>query len=98
MRKSVAILLVVGSIVSVSWAEPPVSKPAVPPCDDTASTGKPPCTIDSDSLNQPPRTPQERGVIVPPDIPAEGLPGREPKPKEPVNNTPKPRDHTLKTN
>lgn len=97
MRKSVATLLVIGSIVSISWAEPPASNPAVPPCDDTATTGKPPCNIDSDSVTLPPKTPHERGVIVPPEIPAERVPDRQPMPKDPANPAPKPRDNTLNT-
>ncbi|WP_025870928.1 hypothetical protein [Methylobacillus glycogenes] len=47
----------------------------VPPCDSSAKTSKPDCNTDADSLKQPPAMPGERdSVIVPPEVPAEGLP------------------------
>lgn len=47
----------------------------VPPCDRSAKTSKPDCNTDADSLKQPPAMPGERdSVIVPPEVPAEGLP------------------------
>ena len=73
-----------------AWAAPPVKPPpvnnAVPPCDDAAASQKPSCHIDSDSVNNPPATPDERGVIVPPEIPAEGLPNRDKMPRDPIND------------
>jgi hypothetical protein len=48
----------------------------VSPCEDAAISNKPSCNIDSDSVNVPPKMPHERGVIVPPEVPAEGLPNQ----------------------
>lgn len=53
---------------------------SVPPCDESATSGKPSCRNDSDSINVPPKMPHERGVIkppnMPPEVPAEGLPNQ----------------------
>lgn len=96
MRKSMLMAVVLSSLISTAWAaDKPASKPGhkpppvnntVPPCDNSPNSKKPSCDMDSDSVNVPPKMPQERGVIVPPDIPAEGLPNREKQipPKEPV--------------
>ncbi|MPS49074.1 hypothetical protein [Methylobacillus sp.] len=46
-----------------------------PPCDRNPATGKPNCEVDSESIKAPPTMPRERdSVIVPPEVPAEGLP------------------------
>lgn len=90
MRILIFLLLVMlGSSTATAWAAPPAKKPpinnAVPPCDNSVASQKPSCHIDSDSVNVPPRTPDERGVVVPPEVPAEGLPNREKTPGNPVN-------------
>lgn len=96
IRKSMLMAIVLSSLVSAAWAaDKPATKPGhkpppvnntVPPCDNSPNSKKPSCDMDSDSVNVPPKMPHERGVIVPPDIPAEGLPNREKQipPKEPV--------------
>lgn len=90
MQKTLLFILVTGALSSNVWAAPPVDN-TVPPCDDAAASKKPSCNIDSDSVNQPPKMPHERGVIVPPEVPAEGLPNKEqrrqqqrPHPADPV--------------
>lgn len=75
--------LLFSCITGVSWADAPPVNNTVPPCDNSAITRKPSCNMDSDSIKAPPETPQqkrvrEKGVVVPPEIPAEGLPNREP--------------------
>lgn len=75
-------LLLFSFIASVSWADTPPVNNAVPPCDNSAVTRKPPCNMDADSIKAPPETPhqksvREKGIVVPPEIPAEGLPNRE---------------------
>ncbi|HSH88316.1 MAG: hypothetical protein ACAH08_02340 [Methylophilus sp.] len=99
MRKLILMILVMGPMIGTTWAaDKPVSKPAnkppvnnaVPPCDNSPNSKKPSCDMDSDSVNVPPKMPHENGVIVPPEVPAEGLPNREkdlPSPKEPMQPT-----------
>ena len=49
-----------------------------PPCDNLETTDKPPCDTDSESIKVPTPMPTEKdSVIVPPDIPAEGLPNQD---------------------
>ena len=48
------------------------------PCDNLETTDKPPCDTDTESIKVPAPTPTEKdSVIVPPDIPAEGLPNQD---------------------
>lgn len=81
MQKPISLLLVIsacyGMAGSAVAAPPPPVNNAVPPCDETAHSEKPSCNMDSDSVNQPPQMPHERGVIVPPEVPAEGLPNQQ---------------------
>ncbi|MDP8567303.1 hypothetical protein [Methylophilus aquaticus] len=87
MQKLLHLLLVsfiasTAFMANLSWADTPPVNNAVPPCDHSAVTRKPPCNTDSDSIKVPPETPQqkrvrEKGVVVPPEMPAEGLPNRE---------------------
>lgn len=79
MQKPLSLLLVISACYGMSLnalAAPPVNN-AVPPCDEAARSSKPSCNIDSNSVNQPPQMPHERGVIVPPEVPAEGLPNQQ---------------------
>ena len=79
MQKPISLLLVISACYGIAGsavAAPPVNN-AVPPCDETARSAKPSCNMDSDSVNQPPQMPHERGVIVPPEIPAKGLPNQQ---------------------
>lgn len=89
MRKLIILMLVMGFTVGTAWADKPPVNNAVPPCDNSPNSKKPPCNMDSDSVNVPPKMPHERGVIVPPEVPAEGLPNREKPtpPKEPIQPT-----------
>lgn len=88
MQKIFTLMLVTGALASQAWAAPPVDN-TVPPCDDAVASKKPSCHMDSDSVNQPPKMPHEHGVIVPPEVPAEGLPNQKQRrqqqhPTEPV--------------
>jgi hypothetical protein len=99
MRKLIVMILVMMPMIGTAWgadkpAKKPLTKPpvnnAVPPCDNSPNSKKPSCDMDSDSVNVPPKMPHERGVIVPPEVPAEGLPNREkdiPPPREPMQPT-----------
>lgn len=70
---SIAIILMSSGVL----AEPSRIDNPLPPCDNSATGNKPPCSTDSDSIKIPPKTPDDsRGVIVPPEIPAQGLPDR----------------------
>jgi hypothetical protein len=75
MRKLIlAIALVMAAPIAALAEGAPVNN-AVPPCDDAKVTEKPPCSIDSESIKKPAQMPNEKGgVIVPPEVPAEGLP------------------------
>ena len=90
-------LLILQGGIATGLAADPARKPpvnnAVPPCDDSVASRKPPCHIDSDSVNVPPEMPNQGGVIVPPEVPAEGLPNREKsretppeRPRDPLND------------
>jgi len=58
-------------------AEPPAIDNTLPPCDNSVAGNKPPCTTDSDSIKMPPKThDDDHGVIVPPEMPTQGLPDR----------------------
>ncbi len=90
MQKPITLFLVSGLFYGMTLsavAAPPVNN-AVPPCDDAAQSKKPGCHIDSDSVNQPPKMPHERGVIVPPEVPAEGLPNQELRRQDPQRPQP----------
>ncbi|HEY8118248.1 MAG TPA: hypothetical protein VIE91_03315 [Methylophilaceae bacterium] len=70
---SIAVFL----ISSSTLAEPQAIDNTLPPCDNSVAGNKPPCSTDSDSIKIPPKTrDDDRGVIVPPEIPAQGLPDR----------------------
>lgn len=82
MRTPLFCVAVAMSVLMASaWAAEPAKKPpvnnAVPPCDESAASRKPSCNMDRGSVNAPPEMPHDGGVIVPPEIPAEGLPNRE---------------------
>ncbi len=76
MQKFILSALIVFTISKFAWAEEPAIKDAVPPCDGSADMSKPPCNMDSDSINIPPKFPDDKGVIVPPEIPPQGLPNQ----------------------
>lgn len=82
LRPAVLIVLPVLLLVPMlAWADPAPINNAVLPCDNSEHSGKPPCRSDSDSITVPAPTRDERkGVIVPPEIPAEGLPNRAEQP------------------
>lgn len=70
---SIAIIMMSSSAL----AEPQAIDNTLPPCDNSAAGNKPPCSTDSDSIKIPPKTRDDNhGVIVPPEIPAQGLPDR----------------------
>lgn len=76
------IALLMSGMIGLTWAAPPANRVlpvdnTVPPCDNTANRGKPDCQLDSDSVNHPPPTRDERGIVVPPEVPAEGLPNQD---------------------
>jgi hypothetical protein len=78
MQKTIFLKLLVALLClwsASAWPAPPVNN-TVSPCEDAAISNKPSCNIDSDSVNVPPKMPHERGVIVPPEVPAEGLPNQ----------------------
>lgn len=95
--KLLPVSLCVGLWSTSAWSAPPVDN-TVPPCEDAAISNKPSCNNDSDSVNVPPKMPHERGVIVPPEVPAEGLPNQDKRrqnsqqprqdPREPVAPAP----------
>jgi hypothetical protein len=79
MQKTISLLWLAIALSGMAFnvtAAPPVNN-AVPPCDESTHSKKPSCNMDSDSVNQPPKMPHERGVIVPPEVPAEGLPNQD---------------------
>lgn len=97
MRKFILVMMVVGPLMSNAWADKPPVNNVVPPCDNSPNSKKPSCNMDSDSVNVPPKMPHERGVIVPPEVPAEGLPNREKQPvKDSVQDLPSSHDNHLK--
>lgn len=84
MHKTLVILI--GLIVGLpgmltmqqAMADPAPIDNVLPPCDSSNKTSRPDCKTDSDMLKQPPAMPGERdSVIVPPEVPAEGLPHQE---------------------
>lgn len=82
MVKFLAVALFLLSFSASALAEPERMKDdeVVPPCDNSSSSNKPPCDKDSGNVRLPRAMPHEdQSVIVPPDIPAEGLPNK-PKP------------------
>ena len=98
MQKTISLMVIVGAFCGSALcvnavAAPPVNN-AVPPCDESVNSRKPSCNMDSDSVNQPPQMPHERGVIVPPEVPAEGLPNQEQRRQQqrPLPNDPVPVD------
>jgi hypothetical protein len=109
MRKLILMIVLMSSMTTSVWVntawsaekikpttKPPVNN-TVPPCDDSPNSKKPSCNIDSDSVNIPPKMPHERGVIVPPEVPAEGLPNREKQvPHAPPAELPDSHDNHLK--
>lgn len=76
------IALLMSGTIGVACAAPPANPVppvdnTVPPCDNAANRGKPGCHLDSDSVNHPPPSQDERGIVVPPEVPAEGLPNQD---------------------
>lgn len=58
------------------------------PCDNTENSGKPHCNTDTESITVPAAMPNERdSVIVPPDIPAEGMPHQDGSPSSDDSTT-----------
>ncbi|HYD33392.1 MAG TPA: hypothetical protein VEA39_02385 [Methylophilaceae bacterium] len=83
MRRMMLILATLLIWPAITLAEPERIKDDATesPCDDSAKTAKPLCDTDSESIKVPSAMPTERdSVIVPPDIPAEGLPHQDGKP------------------
>lgn len=83
MRRLVLALTALIIAPAVVTAEPQriEDDPAEQPCDNLELTDKPPCDTDSESIKAPTPLPNEKdSVIVPPDIPAEGLPNQDDKP------------------
>jgi hypothetical protein len=100
MQKLIILMSLFIASLGSSWADQPAKQPpvnnVVPPCDDALNSKKPSCNIDSDSVNVPPKMPNEKGVIVPPEVPAEGLPNRENTKPEPLDVKPNAQDKNLK--
>jgi len=91
MRKMImAILLFMAPVSAMAEPERIKDDPVESPCDNLASTEKPPCDADSESVTVPAPMPTEKdSVIVPPDIPAEGLPHQDGDPSS-GNSTTRP--------
>ena len=80
MRKLMLVLTALIIAPSTVMAEPQrIEDDATEqPCDNLETTDKPPCDTDSESIKVPAPMPTEKdSVIVPPDIPAEGLPNQD---------------------
>lgn len=80
MRKLMLVLTSLAIVPAIAMAEPQRIEDDVTeqPCDNLESTDKPPCDTDSESIKVPTPMPTEKdSVIVPPDIPAEGLPNQD---------------------
>ncbi len=74
-------LLAIALASPSAFAGPPPVDNTLPPCDSSVSGPKPPCTMDSESIRVPPKTPNEgERIIVPPEDPVKGLPERPPQP------------------
>jgi len=83
MRKLMLALIALIIAPASVLAEPQRIKddPVESPCDNSEKTDKPPCNTDSESIKVPAPMPTEKdSVIVPPDIPAEGLPHQDGRP------------------
>jgi hypothetical protein len=81
MRRWMLVLVPLILAPSIAMAEPQRIEDPEPSCDNLENTDKPPCKPDSEKPRTPGPTPAERdGVIVPPDIPAEGLPHQNKEP------------------
>ena len=83
MRKLMFALIAWLIVPANTLAEPQRIKddPIESPCDNSDKTDKPPCNTDSESIKVPAPMPTEKdSVIVPPDIPAEGLPNEDKDP------------------
>lgn len=79
MRKHFLLGLIF-SLSSVVVEAAPINN-AVPPCDNSGTSGKPPCSIDSDAVIPAPKTPDATdGAIIFPEKPTKGLPNRTQKP------------------
>lgn len=89
------ILSMVIILVSLSaLAEPQAIDNTLPPCDKSVTGNKPPCSTDPDSIKIPPKSPDDnRGVIVPPEIPAQGLPDRSQNPGHDIIDDSNPRNN-----
>lgn len=80
MRKLLLTAVLVFGFSVDGLADPVPLDNTVPPCDSNSNTGKPPCNADSGSVKVPTPLPNEKGgVIVPPEIPAGGLPSQKNK-------------------
>lgn len=80
MRKLILVLTALTIAPTIAMAEPQRIEDDVTeqPCDNLENTDKPPCDTDSESIKVPAPMPTEKdSVIVPPDIPAEGLPNQD---------------------
>lgn len=82
-------VLIGATWMASAWSAPPVDN-TVPPCDHAGTSKKPACNMDSESVKMPPKMPHERGVIVPPEVPAEGLPNQDKRRQEGVPPRPQP--------
>lgn len=76
MKKTLLLLFLTVTMASPVWAAPPPVDNSVPPCSDAPNSTKPSCRMDSDSVNRPPSSTRDRDIVVPPEVPAEGLPNR----------------------
>ncbi|HEU4708172.1 MAG TPA: hypothetical protein VFS17_02575 [Methylophilaceae bacterium] len=89
MRKLILALLVLGLAPAIAQAEPQRMEDSKPACDSAKNSGKP-CEPYHRRVKPKEPVPADRdSVIVPPDIPAEGLPNQQGGPA-PDNSTSKP--------
>ena len=79
MRRLTLAFIALITAPAIVTAEPErIDDVVEPPCDNLETTDKPPCDTDSESIKTPAPMPTEKdSVIVPPDIPAEGLPNQD---------------------
>ena len=77
-RLILALMALIIAPISVT-AEPQRIDDIKPPCDNSKTTDIPPCETDSEGVENPTAVPNDP-VIVPPDIPAEGLPNQDKEP------------------
>src|SRR5689334_24292209 len=78
MRKLLLTLWMM-SITATAWSAPAPIDNTVQPCDSSQLTEKPPCNADAESVTIPAPTPDDRGSVIVPPAPKEGLPSQDKK-------------------